>query len=92
MELIDPSTPHIPLRKCVICGAFKQKKELVRLSKFHDGKLELETDKLHYENSKGVYICRNADCIDRFLNSKQYKRRYPTAISNLAAVLPHFSE
>lgn len=53
----------IPLRRCVVCGEMKTKKELLRVIKTSED--EIMVDVTGRKNGRGAYICNTKECIDR---------------------------
>ncbi len=57
------------LRQCVFCREYKQKEELIRITKTSDG-----TIKINNNNSavgRSVYICKKEECIQNALKKKK---------------------
>lgn len=61
----------VSLRKCVICGERKEKRELIRVVKNKDN--EVFIDPTGKANGRGAYICRSIDCLEKELKSKRLK-------------------
>lgn len=54
---------RVPVRLCLGCGSRKPKRELVRLVKLKEGKVEIDaTGKLA---GRGGYFCPNSDCLKK---------------------------
>ncbi len=53
---------HIPMRKCVVCGKSYPKRELVRIVRTPEGKVEV--DPLGKKPGRGAYLCHNPTCWD----------------------------
>lgn len=51
----------IPVRSCVMCRQKVEKRELLRIIRNTDGKIEF--DPTGKKNGRGVYLCRNENCI-----------------------------
>ena len=51
---------HIPLRTCVACRQAKAKRELIRLVRTPDGKIEV--DDSGKKTGRGAYLCREWEC------------------------------
>ena len=51
---------HIPLRTCVACRRIKTKRELIRLVRTPDGKIEV--DGSGKKAGRGAYLCREWEC------------------------------
>ena len=68
----------IPLRKCTGCGEMKPKKELVRVVKKPDDKVQL--DLTGRVNGRGAYICPNADCLKIARKAKRIEKSFQMQI------------
>ena len=64
----------IPYRLCVVCRESKPKKELLRIVKSQDGKIEL--DKTGKLNGRGTYICNNKDCLENLFKKKVLNKAF----------------
>ncbi len=53
---------HIPVRKCVVCGRSYPKRELVRIVRTPEGKVEI--DPQGKKPGRGAYLCHNPACWD----------------------------
>ncbi len=53
---------HVPLRTCVVCGETYPKRELVRIVRTPEGKVEL--DPQGKKPGRGAYLCRKPTCWD----------------------------
>lgn len=51
---------HIPLRSCVACRESKPKRELVRVVRTEDGRIEV--DLTGKRNGRGAYLCPAQEC------------------------------
>jgi len=71
-------TKKIPSRICVGCREQKEKKSMVRIVKTAENVICLdETGKM---NGRGAYICKNAECLQRAIQSKGLERSLKTGI------------
>lgn len=57
------------LRQCAVCKTYKRKEDLIRITKnYKTGEPDInETDEI---NGRSVYICKNEDCIKKFIAKK----------------------
>jgi predicted RNA-binding protein YlxR (DUF448 family) len=53
---------HIPTRSCVACRESKPKRELVRVVRTEDGRVEV--DRTGKRNGRGAYLCPAQQCWD----------------------------
>jgi predicted RNA-binding protein YlxR (DUF448 family) len=51
---------HIPTRSCVACREAKPKRELVRVVRTEDGRVEV--DRTGRRNGRGAYVCPAQEC------------------------------
>ena len=70
-------TKKIPQRQCVGCREMKNKKQLIRILKTDDGIIIEETGK---KNGRGAYICPNADCLRKAVESKGLERSFKAPV------------
>jgi len=70
---------HVPMRTCVGCRSSLPKKELIRVVRDPDGKVEL--DLTGKRSGRGVYVCPNEECLDTAVKEKQLERALATKIS-----------
>ena len=68
----------IPLRQCLGCREQKPKMELLRVVRAPDGTVSL--DFRGKAAGRGAYICRNADCLKRAVQSRALERSLEVAI------------
>ena len=63
---------RVPVRTCIGCQCKKPKKELIRIIRTPEGKIEI--DKTGKKSGRGAYLCGNAECLDTALR-KNYLNR-----------------
>jgi len=63
---------HIPLRRCVVCGAQREKPALVRMVRSPQG--EVLVDVPAKEPGRGVYICRSVACLAEAAKGKRLQK------------------
>lgn len=69
----------IPLRKCVACNEGKPKKELIRIVRNTEGKVEVDlTGKM---NGRGAYICPDLNCLEKAKKSKRLSKVLETEVT-----------
>ncbi len=69
---------HVPMRTCVGCRASLPKRDLVRVVRVPEGKVEL--DLTGKRSGRGAYLCRNAACFDLAAKGRQLERALGTEI------------
>ncbi len=68
----------VPLRRCAGCNEQKSKKELVRVVRTPEGKIEL--DKTGKANGRGVYLCPSITCLNKARKAKRLERGFDLAV------------
>ena len=62
----------IPIRMCVGCRESKPKRELLRVVRTPDARIELDaTGKM---SGRGAYVCGRPECLARAIKTKQLER------------------
>ena len=62
----------IPVRTCIGCQCKKPKKELIRIIRTPDGKIEI--DKTGKKPGRGAYLCGNKKCLDKAFKEKSLNK------------------
>lgn len=79
---------HIPQRTCAGCRAKKAKEELLRFTKsildLGSGNLKkvVMLDKNGKLPGRGVYVCKNLDCLKKVQKIKKLERTFSCQIEN----------
>ena len=63
---------HVPLRRCVVCGAQRPKAELVRVVRVPDGGLVVDAPPK--ESGRGAYVCRGEVCLAQAAKGRAISR------------------
>ena len=66
------------MRKCIGCMQSKPKSELVRIACYEG---ELSLDLTGRAKGRGVYLCRDAECIKKAMKKKAIQRSFSQGIS-----------
>lgn len=70
----------IPIRTCTICKQKKAKHELIKLVLNLKNNIYYVTlDNEYKKEGRGIYICRNMDCIDKWIKNiekNKFKNKY----------------
>ena len=69
---------HIPMRTCVGCRQSKPKRDLIRVVRDPEGKVEL--DLTGKRSGRGVYICAEEECLEKAVKGRQLERSLETKI------------
>ncbi len=70
-----------PQRTCAACRQVKDKKELVRLVRTPDGKIEI--DATGKREGRGAYLCRDLACWDKLAKGKQLEHAFKSVINKV---------
>ena len=62
----------VPMRTCIGCQYKKPKKEMIRIIRTPDGKIEI--DKTGKKSGRGAYLCGNIECLDIALRKNNLNR------------------
>ena len=71
---------RLPQRTCMGCNSKKDKKDLIRIVKNKNGKIEV--DYLGKLEGRGTYICKNEDCLNKVIKNKRISKVLETEISD----------
>lgn len=62
----------VPLRKCLGCNEMKPKKELIRIVRSPEGKVDI--DKIGKAPGRGCYICPQMQCLENAIKAKRVEK------------------
>ena len=62
------ATKHIPQRTCIACRTVRTKRELVRIVRTPENRVE--ADPTGKKSGRGAYLCRQRECWDAALASR----------------------
>lgn len=68
-----------PQRTCMGCNIKKDKKELIRIVKNKEGKINV--DRTGKQEGRGAYLCDDRQCLEKVIKSKRLERALDTKIS-----------
>lgn len=66
-------TKKIPMRRCVGCMESKPKQELIRVACYEG---QLSVDPVGKAKGRGVYLCKNADCMAKAKKKRALQRNF----------------
>lgn len=69
-----------PIRKCIVCGAQKDKKDLIRIVKSKDEGVFV--DQSYKRNGRGAYVCNNQTCFEALVKTGKLKHAFKTMIDD----------
>lgn len=67
-----------PARQCIGCRESKEKKELIRVVKTPEGKIQL--DRTGRLNGRGAYLCDSDECLKKARKSNALSRSFKMAV------------
>lgn len=68
----------VPMRKCIGCNTSKPKKELIRIACYEGA---ISVDITGKAKGRGVYVCKDADCLKKAVKRKGFLRAFGADIS-----------
>jgi len=71
---------HVPLRTCVACRQVRASRELIRIVRLPDGRVEI--DHMHKKSGRGAYLCRSQACWETALGKKLLEHALKTKIAD----------
>lgn len=69
----------VPIRTCLGCRSAKPKKDLIRVVRTPEGRVEL--DRRGKVSGRGAYICPDGNCLQKALAGKQLEKALQTTIA-----------
>ncbi len=72
------SKNHTPTRTCVVCKTKSDKSKLMRIVCF---KNEIVIDDINKINSRGIYVCKNKECVVNLKKNRVLNKIYHKDIS-----------
>lgn len=69
---------HVPQRMCTVCRAHKEKGNLIRIVNTPQG--EILVDKTGKIEGRGIYICKDIECISKVKKQKRLERAFSAII------------
>lgn len=71
---------RLPQRTCIGCNTKKDKKDLIRIVKNKNEQINIDiTGKM---DGRGIYICKNEECLNKAIKNKRISRTFEMEISN----------
>ncbi len=61
----------IPMRKCIGCNVSQDKRDLIRIASYEG---QLSVDETNRAKGRGVYLCRNSNCLEVAKKRKAFSR------------------
>lgn len=94
-RIYDSEGKKVPVRMCASCMGRFEKKDLVRIVKLADGNIVVCSDEKSSKRTygRGVYICRNKECIQKAQKNRALERGLKCKVPNeIYEVLLEFDE
>jgi len=70
----------VPLRKCLGCNEMKPKKELIRIVRSPEGKVDI--DKVGKAPGRGCYICPSIDCLEAAVKANRVEKALEVTVDS----------
>jgi predicted RNA-binding protein YlxR (DUF448 family) len=80
MMKMKSTSHHIPERSCVACREVRPKRELIRLARTADNRVEI--DHSGRSSGRGAYLCRREECWQAGLRSNRLEHALKTALTS----------
>ncbi|OAT85866.1 RNase P modulator RnpM [Desulfotomaculum copahuensis] len=74
-----PRVKKIPLRKCVGCQEMKPKKELIRIVRTPENRVEV--DHTGKRAGRGAYICPDPNCLQQAVKARRLEKALQNPIA-----------
>lgn len=75
-----PKVKKVPYRMCVGCKEMKPKKELIRLVRTTEDKIEV--DLTGKRSGRGAYICPDEECLQSAIKAKRLEKALQRPVSS----------
>lgn len=66
-------------RKCISCSEYKEKRDLIKITKTKDGEIIVNPSSL--QHGRSVYICKKQECLDYAIKNKRFNKALKSTIS-----------
>ena len=78
VECVGAKQQRKPERKCLGCGAKREKSELLRTVRSPQGEIYLDLS--GKDDGRGAYICKNIECFTKAKKRKGFERAFKSAM------------
>jgi predicted RNA-binding protein YlxR (DUF448 family) len=75
----------VPLRRCIACGEQRPKREMVRVVRTPDGRIDVGAPPK--AAGRGAYVCRTQACLSKAAEGKALRRALELPVPEDAAAL-----
>ncbi|MGQ9557330.1 MAG: RNase P modulator RnpM [Desulfurispora sp.] len=73
-----PRVKKVPQRMCVGCQEMKNKKELIRVVRTPEGRVEI--DPTGKRSGRGAYVCPNSACLQKAIKARRLEKSLRHAV------------
>lgn len=70
----------IPMRQCSACRGHFEKRQLLRVVRTPEGNVTVDTK--GKVNGRGVYICKNEECLEKAIKSRALSRALEVPVTD----------
>jgi predicted RNA-binding protein YlxR (DUF448 family) len=74
------SSRHVPQRTCIVCGAKKDKRLLIRIVRTPDAGVAVDTS--GREQGRGAYVCASSECWKHIVKGTRIEHALRTSLSD----------
>ena len=65
-------------RKCISCGEFKDKQNLIKITKTSTGEIILNPT--NFQHGRSVYLCKSQECLDIAIKNKRFNKAIKSSV------------
>ena len=65
-------------RKCIACSQYKDKQDLIKITKTKDGEIILNPT--NFQHGRSIYICKCEECITFAIKNKKINKALKSAV------------
>ena len=65
-------------RKCIACGEFKDKQDLIKITKTKEGSVILNPTS--FQHGRSIYLCKSDECIISAIKNKRFNKALKTSV------------
>jgi len=83
VEVVEARSKHVPLRRCIVCGEQRPKREMLRVVRTPDGQMDVGAPPK--AAGRGAYVCPAQACLSQAADGKALKRALELPLPEQAA-------
>ena len=65
-------------RKCISCGEFKDKQNLIKITKISTGEIILNPT--NFQHGRSVYLCKSQECLNIAIKNKRFNKAIKSSV------------